>query len=125
MNVGSVIRKLRVERDITQEYIAEKLNIGVTTYGNIERNEVKRLTIARLKEIANILEVHFFELFGSEEKEAFNNRNNKKEQEKLQAALSLLKGINKEIKQRMQENAAIMHKLLEMLEKLSARNAAG
>lgn len=123
MNIGSVIRKLRLERGVTLEYIAEKLNIGVTAYGNIERNEVKRLTIARLKEIANILEVHFFELFSAEEREVFNKNYNKKEQEKLAAALSILNGISEELKKQVRENTAIMHKLLKIQRKLSAGKA--
>lgn len=63
MNVGKTIRRLREYRNLTQEYMAARLNIGSTAYGNIERNEVKRLTIERLIEIADVLGVHFTEFF--------------------------------------------------------------
>lgn len=63
MNVGKTIRRLREYRNLTQEYMAARLNIGSTAYGNIERNEVKRLTIERLMQIADVLGVDFTELF--------------------------------------------------------------
>ncbi len=63
MNVGTTIRRLREYRNLTQEYMAARLNIGSTAYGNIERNEVKRLTMERLIQIAEVLDVHFTELF--------------------------------------------------------------
>ncbi|WP_126244508.1 helix-turn-helix domain-containing protein [Chitinophaga rhizosphaerae] len=63
MNVGNTIRRLREYRNLTQEYMADRLCIGSTAYGNIERNEVKRLTVERLMQIAEVLDVHFTELF--------------------------------------------------------------
>lgn len=66
MNVGNTIRRLREYRNLTQEYMADRLNIGCTAYGNIERNEVKRLTVERLMQVAEVLDVHFSELFNDE-----------------------------------------------------------
>lgn len=63
MNLGRTIRRLREYRNLTQEYMAAQLKMGPTAYGNIERNEVKRLTIERLMQIADVLGVHFSELF--------------------------------------------------------------
>lgn len=69
MNIGPTIRKLREAKNVTQEYMATRLKIGVTAYGNIERNDVKRLTVARVLEIAAILNVHYSEIFGSRDKQ--------------------------------------------------------
>ncbi|MBO9152616.1 helix-turn-helix domain-containing protein [Chitinophaga sp. GCM10012297] len=63
-NVGPRIRRLRESRNYTQEYVAQRLNIGATAYGNIERGDVKRITLARWMEIAEILGVHYSEIFG-------------------------------------------------------------
>lgn len=132
MNAGSVIRRLREERNVTQEYMAAKLNIGVTAYGNIERNDIKRLTIDRLKEIADIFKVHFFELFGRSERDVFlaNKKKNaeafsdinmlavlhyfRKDKEILHASLGILKDMSEMLRQQIQENSAAIHRLMEM-----------
>lgn len=132
MNTGSVIRRLREERNVTQEYMASKLNIGVTAYGNIERNDIKRLTVDRLKEIADIFKVHVFELFGLAEREVFlaNKKKNtdafsdinmlavlhyfRKDKEILHASLSILKEICETLRQQVQENSAAIQRLMEM-----------
>lgn len=56
MNIGDKIRKVRELKGYKQEYVAGKLGLSVTAYGNIERNE-SSLTYERLEEIANVLEV--------------------------------------------------------------------
>lgn len=66
--IGPSIRKIREARNVTQEYMASRLNIGVTAYGNIERSDVKRLPVERVFEIASILNVHYTEIFGDLDK---------------------------------------------------------
>ncbi|HEV7333138.1 MAG TPA: helix-turn-helix transcriptional regulator [Flavisolibacter sp.] len=56
MNIGDKIRKVRELKGYKQEYVAGKLGLSVTAYGNIERNE-SSLTFDRLEEIAEVLEV--------------------------------------------------------------------
>ena len=56
MNIGDKIRKVRELKGFKQEYVAGKLGLSVTAYGNIERNE-SSLTFDRLEEIAEVLEV--------------------------------------------------------------------
>lgn len=68
MSIGPTIRKIRESRNVTQEYMASRLNIGVTAYGNIERSDVKRLPVERVFEIASILNVHYTEIFGDLDK---------------------------------------------------------
>lgn len=56
MNIGDKIRKVRELKGYKQEYVAGKLGLSVTAYGNIERNE-SSLSFERLEEIAEVLEV--------------------------------------------------------------------
>ena len=56
MDIGDKIRKVRELKGYKQEYVAEKVGLSVTAYGNIERN-ASGLTFERLEEIASALEV--------------------------------------------------------------------
>ena len=56
MNIGDKIRKVRELKGYKQEYVAGKLGLSVTAYGNIERND-SSLSFERLEEIADVLEV--------------------------------------------------------------------
>jgi len=55
-NVAGNIRKIREYRDYTQDYLAAKLKISQNAYSKIELGYSK-LTIERLFQIADILEV--------------------------------------------------------------------
>lgn len=64
MNIGSQIRKVRESKNVTQDFMAAKLGVSKTSYGNIERNTIKRLTWAMVMAIAEVLNVHYSELLG-------------------------------------------------------------
>ena len=49
--VGTIIRKHREDRGITQDYIANEMGITQSTYGRLEKSD-KRLSVDRLIEIA-------------------------------------------------------------------------
>ncbi|UYQ91240.1 helix-turn-helix transcriptional regulator [Chitinophaga horti] len=57
MSLGKSIRRLRELKGVSREYIASRLGMGVTAYGNIERDYVKNLAVNKLSEIADILEI--------------------------------------------------------------------
>jgi transcriptional regulator with XRE-family HTH domain len=62
LSIGDRIRQLRVVRNLSQENIANELDISVAAYSNIERG-VTEITVARLEQIAELFEVsilHFF-----------------------------------------------------------------
>ena len=67
MDIGSQIRKIRESRNVTQEYMAARLQISKTSYGNIERNMIKRVTLPMLMAIAKLLHVHYTALLGDDE----------------------------------------------------------
>jgi transcriptional regulator with XRE-family HTH domain len=56
VKVGYKIRKLREAKDLTQEYMAHRLDISQNVYSKLESGSIK-LTTERLKLISEILEV--------------------------------------------------------------------
>lgn len=66
LKVGQKIKKIRELRNFTQEYMADKLAISQTSYGNLEREETE-ITLKRLLQVAQILEVKIGDLLGFDE----------------------------------------------------------
>jgi transcriptional regulator with XRE-family HTH domain len=56
MKLGRKIRAVREIKNISQAYMAERLDIAQRTFSAIENDE-SRLTVAKLEDIARILEV--------------------------------------------------------------------
>jgi transcriptional regulator with XRE-family HTH domain len=56
INVGQNIRRIREYKNLTQEAVAEKSGLSVSTYGNIERGEAD-VNFRKLADIAEALEV--------------------------------------------------------------------
>lgn len=54
--VENKIRKIRREKDFSQEYIAEQLGISQSHYSKIERGEVE-ITMIKLLKLAKLFEV--------------------------------------------------------------------
>ena len=55
------IRNIREQKSYSQEYMAMRMGVSQNAYSKIELSNSK-LTVSRLIEIADILEVHIFEL---------------------------------------------------------------
>ena len=68
MKITEKIKKIRIDRGYTQQYMAEKLFIDTVNYGRIERGQAK-LTIDRLIKIAQLLNVEIYELLKADIKE--------------------------------------------------------
>jgi len=83
--IADTIRKLRLERSFTQEYVALELGISQNAYCKIENGQVQ-LTIARLEKIAAILGMPLAELF----KDAGEKAPPYNVTQELQAAIALL-----------------------------------
>lgn len=135
MNVGKTIRRLREYRNLTQEYMAARLNIGSTAYGNIERNEVKRLTIERLMQIADVLGVDFTELFIDSPSQQLKPVLQEKDLQDVLAYFRQDKLLMKEMMasmrdsmykmdQIMREHMRVMQAVLEPIREVSARRRA-
>lgn len=71
--IGFKIKRLREQRNYTQAYMSEKLNISQNTYSKIETGGIK-LTFDRLTEIAQVLEVPIEDIVKNES-QSFNFHN--------------------------------------------------
>jgi len=65
LKLGEKIRKIRVEKGFSQEYVAEKLGMTSPAFSNIERDKT-HLTCDRIEEISKRLEIDPFELVKNE-----------------------------------------------------------
>lgn len=61
MTINKSIRKIRENKNLTQEEMAEKLNMSPSGYGKIERGDIQ-LKFDKLERIANIFEIDVVEL---------------------------------------------------------------
>jgi transcriptional regulator with XRE-family HTH domain len=66
------IKQIRELKNFTQEYVAQKLGLSTRAYSKIETGETQ-LTINRLNEISDILQVPPMEVLGFDDKQVFNN----------------------------------------------------
>jgi len=65
LEIKTKLKSIRKEKNYTQGFVAEKLGISLRAYTKIENGETQ-LTIDRLGEIIEILNVHPYEIFNSD-----------------------------------------------------------
>lgn len=65
LEIKTKLKSIRKEKNYTQGFVAEKLGISLRAYTKIENGETQ-LTIDRLREIIEILNVHPNEIFSSD-----------------------------------------------------------
>ncbi|GGJ81719.1 MULTISPECIES: helix-turn-helix domain-containing protein [Parabacteroides] len=70
--VGQRLQLLRLEKNLTQEQMSEKLNLSTSAYCKIEYGETD-LTLTRLNKIAEVLNMSAVELFTRIEGDTYNN----------------------------------------------------
>jgi len=70
MKMGPKLRQLRDIKGLSQEDMAERLNMSVNSYGRLERNETA-MTLERLDEIAKILGMSIEDLLRFDEQIVF------------------------------------------------------
>jgi transcriptional regulator with XRE-family HTH domain len=63
LQLGEKLRRIRILKDYSQEYVAHKLGISQRAYGSIERDEAD-ITVGRLKQITDVLGVDLSHVFG-------------------------------------------------------------
>jgi transcriptional regulator with XRE-family HTH domain len=108
--IAQTIRKLRLERSFTQEYVALELGISQNAYCKIENGQVQ-LTVERLEKIAVILDVPMATLFAG--MPAFNDHLTQEEQR--QAIIHLLQG-------ELQAKQKVVDELLDIIKEMQGRN---
>lgn len=75
MRVGEKIKKLRELKNYTQQYMADELELSLSGYGKIERDETD-ISISRLEKIAAVLDVDVNTILSFDERQVFNFNNN-------------------------------------------------
>jgi transcriptional regulator with XRE-family HTH domain len=60
------LRRLRMQKGFSQEYMATKLDVDQKTYSNTENGKVE-LTLSRLSKICDILEIQVSDLFAKQD----------------------------------------------------------
>lgn len=83
MDIHSKIKATRLKKNFSQSDMAEKMNIALLNYGKIERG-VTELSVKRLYEIANILEVSVNELLNDSTQSVDNSKVNELEKRVLE-----------------------------------------
>jgi transcriptional regulator with XRE-family HTH domain len=66
------IKQIRELKNVSQEFIANKLGLSIRAYSKIETGETQ-LTINRLNEISKALGVDPIEVLGFDDRQVFNN----------------------------------------------------
>jgi transcriptional regulator with XRE-family HTH domain len=67
MRINDKIRFIRMEKGWSQEVMAEKLNMAIATYSNIERG-ITDIQSSRLEQIAHVFNMELLELLSFGEK---------------------------------------------------------
>ena len=106
--VGTRIRKIREERGIKQENIADEMGITQSSYGRLEKDD-NRLTVTKLIKISEILNISVSTLFG--EKAANVIHENKGDN--AQAHIGTFVQQDKEHIESLKEEIKFLRKMLE------------
>ncbi|MPS73308.1 MAG: XRE family transcriptional regulator [Chryseobacterium sp.] len=75
LNIGENIKKFRELKNMTREEIADRLDLSVSAYGKIERNETD-VTVSRIQQIAEILQIEMSQILNFDVSQIFNISNN-------------------------------------------------
>ena len=114
-NIGQKVRRIREEKQWTQEFIANKLEISQNTYSKIESWSIK-LTIDRISELSKILDVPIEDML-SDDTKTFHLNNNHIEKfyiENLQEEnKGLVQSLKDQVKYLQEENQRLL-KLIEI-----------
>lgn len=81
-NPSEKIRQLRLQKELSQENMADMLGLSTTAYGDMERGRTE-LSISRLENIARLLDVSLPELLGFEAKSLSETEWLRQENERL------------------------------------------
>lgn len=73
--IGSRIRKLREEKGISQEALANELEITQSNYGRLEKDD-KRLTVPKVIKIAEVLNVSISQIFNEQSNKVIHQMHN-------------------------------------------------
>ncbi len=111
--IGNKIKNIRELKNLTQEYMAERLDISQSAYSKLEKGDIK-VSQEKLSQIANILEVKPEDISSFDSQKYFNSFNNVKGSNNG----SIIIGTDEElIKGLYEDKISLLEKLLEKTEK--------
>ena len=120
INIGNKLRKLRMEKGYSQEYLAEVLAVSQKTYSNME-NDKSSISIDTLKKIAEEYKIDMLELL-SDDKVIIQN-NSSRENSTFQGGI-IINHLSEELLNQMKERIEELkqsildkNKQIELLEK--------
>ena len=71
MNIGNTIKKFRELKNITRETMAAEMEMSLSGYSKIERNEVD-LTLSKIRKISDVLGVDISQILNFDASQVFN-----------------------------------------------------
>ena len=111
--IGNKIKNIRELKNLTQEYMAERLDISQSAYSKLEKGDIK-VSQEKLSQIADILEVNPEDISSFDSQKYFNSFNNVKGSNNG----SIIIGTDEElIKGLYEDKILLLEKLLEKTEK--------
>lgn len=110
--VEEKIRNIRELKNLTQEYMAERLGITQAGYSKIENGGTK-LSYSKLVDIANIFEIEVEELLSFDSQKYFNSFNNVKGSNNGSVTIKVDDG---DIKSLYEDKIRLLEKLLTITE---------
>jgi len=111
--VEEKIRNIRELKNLTQEYMADKLGITQAGYSKLENGSTV-LTYAKLTQIAKILEINIEDIIAFDSQKYLSNRNNLKKNNLLSATIG--DESSDFIKSLYEDKIKLLQKLLEKTE---------
>lgn len=75
--IGNKIKNIRELKNLTQEYMAERLDISQAAYSKLEKGDIK-VSEEKLSQIAKILDVNPDDIMSFDSQKYFNSFNNVK-----------------------------------------------
>ena len=71
MNIGHNVKKYREQKDLSRQIVAREMQMSLSGYSKIERDEVD-LTISRVEKIAQVLGVHISQILNIDATQIYN-----------------------------------------------------
>jgi transcriptional regulator with XRE-family HTH domain len=113
VRVEDKIKNIRELKNLTQEYMAEKLGITQAGYSKIESGATK-ISYSKLTAIAKILEVDIEDILAFDSQKYFNSFNNVKGSNNGSVTIKVEDG---DVRQLYEDKIALLQKLLENTER--------
>ena len=112
--IGTKIKNIRELKNLTQEYVAEKLDISQAAYSKLENGETK-VSDEKLVQIAEVLEVKPEDIKAFDSQKYFNSFNNVTGDKNCSFIIEIED--TELIKKLYEDKIALMEKLLDKSEK--------